>query len=164
MGGGVSALRSEIERHVQLTKNYPDFLEPYVVGESSVRYVCGAGMYMTFMLVARIVAVQYFLRTAESGEGADHDRTLEDIPVDIAITDKRVFAEASTEVELLVENVGVTKALLHAIATYNQMELAPELDPIRRWYDPPWRKNKPMPTFVEVPSDEIARYQILVLR
>lgn len=39
MGGGVSALRSEIERHVQLTKNYPNFLEPYVVGELSVRSV-----------------------------------------------------------------------------------------------------------------------------
>lgn len=89
---------------------------------------------------------------------------LEDIPIDIVITDKRVFAEASTEVELLVENVGVTKTLLHAIATYNQMEMAPELDPIRRWYDPPWRKDKPMPSFVEIPRDEISRYQILVLR
>lgn len=108
--------------------------------------------------------VQYFLRTAETGEGADPDRPVDEIPMDVAITNKRIFEEASTEIELLVENPHVMRTLLQGIQTYRHLELAPDLDPLKRWYDPPWRKDKPMPKFLDIRSGEVARFQIAVLR
>ncbi|TMW64340.1 hypothetical protein Poli38472_012962 [Pythium oligandrum] len=140
MGGAVSELRSAIYTHVLITKHYPLFLEPY------------------------LAAVQFFLRTAESGEGTNQERQIDEIPFDVVITDKRIFEEASTEVELLVENAEVTKALLQAVETYRQLILSPDTDPIRRWYDPPWRKGRPMPQYVIVPPDEVPRFQVAVLR
>ncbi|KAJ0408150.1 hypothetical protein P43SY_002120 [Pythium insidiosum] len=98
------------------------------------------------------------------GEGTSSDRAIDDIPIDVVITDKRIFEEASTEIELLVENPEVTKVLLQAIETYRKLELSPATDPLRRWYDLPWRKDKPMPKFVEVPADEVPRFQVAVLR
>ncbi|GMF45212.1 unnamed protein product [Phytophthora fragariaefolia] len=109
-------------------------------------------------------AVQYFLHTAEHGEGTNRENPLEEISMDVVITDKRVFEEASTEVELLSENPAVTEALLHAVRNYRQLELSPDIDTFKRWYDPPWRKNKPFPRFVVVPPDEVARFKIAVLR
>ncbi|RLN89060.1 hypothetical protein BBJ28_00019332 [Nothophytophthora sp. Chile5] len=108
--------------------------------------------------------MQYFLHTAELGEGTNRANPLEDVPMDVVITDKRVVEEASTEVELLAENLAVTKALLHAVRCYRQLELSPDIDTFKRWYDPPWQKTKPMPTFVVVPLDEVPRFQIAVLR
>lgn len=108
--------------------------------------------------------MQFFLRTAETGEGADPTRPVDEIPMDVVITDKRVFEEASTEIELLVENANVMRTLLDAIETHASLELAPDLDPLKRWYDPPWRKDKPMPKFLDIPVDEVARFQIAVLR
>ncbi|KAG7396204.1 hypothetical protein PHYBOEH_002645 [Phytophthora boehmeriae] len=140
MGGAVSELRGEIHTHVLIVQHYPTFLEPV------------------------LAAVQYFLQTAEQGEGTNCENPLEDISTDVAITDKRVLAEASTEVELLGENPAVTEALLHAVRNYRQLELSPDIDTFKRWYDPPWRKNKPMPKFVVVPPNEVPRFRIAVLR
>ncbi|KAJ8525888.1 hypothetical protein ON010_g15241 [Phytophthora cinnamomi] len=113
------------------------------------------------MLVA---AVQYFLHTAELGEGTNRANPLEEISMDVVITDKQVYEEASTEVEVLSENPAVTEALLHAVRNYRQLELSPDIDTFKRWYDPPWRNNKPFPTFVVVPPDEVPRFRIAVLR
>lgn len=84
--------------------------------------------------------------------------------MDVVITDKRVFEEASTEVELLSETPAVTQALLHAVRNYRKLELSPDIDTFKRWYDPPWRKNKPFPKFVIVAPDEVQRFRIAVLR
>lgn len=141
MGGAVSELRHSIHAHVVIAQHYPLFLEPF------------------------LVVVQFFLRTAETGEGADPDRPVDEIPMDIVITDKRIFAEASTEIELLVENAQVMRTLLRGIQTYRQLTLAPDLDPLRRWYDPPWRKdNKPMPRFLDIAASDVPRFQVAVLR
>ncbi|ETM52547.1 hypothetical protein F442_04003 [Phytophthora nicotianae P10297] len=140
MGGAVSELRGEIHTHVLIVQHYPLFLEPV------------------------LAAVQYFLHTAELGEGTNRDNPLEEISMDVVISDKRVFEEASTEVELLSENPAVTEALLHAVRNYRKLELSPDIDPFKRWYDPPWRKNKPFPKFVIVPPDEVPRFRIAVLR
>ncbi|GMF64583.1 unnamed protein product [Phytophthora lilii] len=140
MGGAVSELRGEIHTHVLIVQHYPMFLEPV------------------------LAAVQYFLHAAELGEGTNRDNPLEEISMDVVITDKRVFEEASTEVELLSENPAVTEALLHAVRSYRQLELAPDIDTFKRWYDPPWRKNKPFPRFVTVSPDEVPRFRIAVLR
>ncbi|TYZ61930.1 hypothetical protein PybrP1_001372 [[Pythium] brassicae (nom. inval.)] len=140
MGGAVSELRHDIHAHVVIAKHYPTFLEPL------------------------LVVVQFFLRTAETGEGADPDRPVDEIPTDVVISDKRVFEEASTEVELLTENAHVMRTLLHAIETHRTLTLAPDLDPLKRWYDPPWRKEKPMPRFFEISPSDVPRFQIAVLR
>ncbi|KAE9038356.1 hypothetical protein PR003_g5957 [Phytophthora rubi] len=140
MGGAVSELRGEIHTHVLIVQNYPMFLEPV------------------------LAAVQYFLHAAELGEGTNRENPLEEISMDVVITDKRVFEEASTEVELLSENPAVTEALLHAVRNYRQLELSPDIDTFKRWYDPPWRKNKPFPRFVVVPPDEVQRFRVAVLR
>ncbi|GLE00764.1 hypothetical protein PINS_up009552 [Pythium insidiosum] len=137
MGGAVSELRAEIHTHVLIIKHYPTFLEPY------------------------LAAVQFFLRTAERGEGTNSDRAIDDIPIDVVITDKRIFEEASTEIELLVENREVTKVLLQGIETYRQLVLSPATDPLRRWYDLPWRKDKPMPKFVEKLLEELGGPEVL---
>lgn len=109
--------------------------------------------------------VQFFLRTAETGEGADPDRPVDEIPMDVVIADKCVFEEASTEVELLAENPRVMRTLLRAIEIHHTLTLAPDLDPLKRWYDPPWRKDKkPMPRFLEIPPSDVPRFQIAVLR
>ncbi|EEY58084.1 uncharacterized protein PITG_00696 [Phytophthora infestans T30-4] len=134
MGGAVSELRGEIHTHVLIVQHYPLFLEPY------------------------------FLHTAELGEGTDRDNPLEEISMDVVISDKRVLEEASTEVELLSEHSAVTEALLHAVRNYRKLELSPDLDTFRQWYDPPWRKNKPFPKFVIVPPDEVPRFRIAILR
>lgn len=140
MGGAVSELRSEIHRHVLITQHYPHYLEPY------------------------LAAIQYFLRTAESGEGTSKDRPIDELPVDVVITDKKLFEETSTEVELLCENPGVLKSLLQAIETHKTLVLAPTTDPFKRWYDIPFLNDRPMPKFVEVPEREIPRFRIAVLR
>ncbi|KAG7380614.1 hypothetical protein PHYPSEUDO_007008 [Phytophthora pseudosyringae] len=140
MGGAVSELRGEIHTHVLIVQHYPMFLEPV------------------------LAAVQYFLHAAEQGEGTNRDNTLEEISVDVVITDKRVLEEASTEIEVLSENPGVTEALLHAVRNYRKLELSPDVDTFKRWYDPPWRKNKPFPKFVIVPPEEVQRFRIAVLR
>ncbi|KAF4044842.1 hypothetical protein GN244_ATG02755 [Phytophthora infestans] len=140
MGGAVSELRGEIHTHVLIVQHYPLFLEPV------------------------LAAVQYFLHTAELGEGTDRDNPLEEISMDVVISDKRVLEEASTEVELLSEHSAVTEALLHAVRNYRKLELSPDLDTFRQWYDPPWRKNKPFPKFVIVPPDEVPRFRIAILR
>ncbi|KAE8887997.1 hypothetical protein PF005_g6359 [Phytophthora fragariae] len=140
MGGAVSELRGEIHTHVLIVQHYPMFLEPV------------------------LAAVQYFLHAAELGEGTNRENPLEEISMDVVITDKRVFEEASTEVELLSENPVVTEALLHAVRNYRQLELSPDIDTFKRWYYPPWRKNKPFPRFVVVPPDEVQRFRIAVLR
>jgi hypothetical protein len=110
------------------------------------------------------IAVQYFLHAAELGEGTNRDNPLQEISMDVVITDKRVFEEASTEVEVLSENPAVTDALLHAVRNYRQLELSPDVDTFRRWYDPPWRTSKPFPKFIIVPPDEVPRFRIAVLR
>ncbi|KAG2830576.1 hypothetical protein PC129_g6818 [Phytophthora cactorum] len=140
MGGAVSELRGEIHTHVLIVQHYPLFLEPV------------------------LAAVQYFLHAAELGEGTNRDNPLEEISMDVVISDKRVFEEASTEVELLSENPAVTEALLHAVRNYQKLELSPDIDTFKRWYDPPWRKNKPFPKFVVVPPGEVPRFRIAVLR
>jgi hypothetical protein len=141
MGGAVSELRGHIHTHVLIARHYPLLLEP------------------------QLAVVQFFLRTAESGEGTDKERPLDDIPTDIVLTDKKLFEEASTEVELLVENGQVMQVLLAAVAQYARMELSPEIDPFRAWYDPPWRHGrKPMPRFVEISDDQVPRFRIAVLR
>ncbi|KAG6576471.1 Armadillo-type fold [Phytophthora cinnamomi] len=140
MGGAVSELRGEIHTHVLIVQHYPTFLEPV------------------------LAAVQYFLHTAELGEGTNRANPLEEISMDVVITDKQVYEEASTEVEVLSENPAVTEALLHAVRNYRQLELSPDIDTFKRWYDPPWRNNKPFPTFVVVPPDEVPRFRIAVLR
>ncbi|ETN13145.1 hypothetical protein PPTG_08067 [Phytophthora nicotianae INRA-310] len=108
MGGAVSELRGEIHTHVLIVQHYPLFLEPV------------------------LAAVQYFLHTAELGEGTNRDNPLEEISMDVVISDKRVFEEASTEVELLSENPAVTEALLHAVRNYRKLELSPDIDPFKR--------------------------------
>lgn len=111
--------------------------------------------------------MQYFLRTAEKGEGADCERELEAVGADEAITNKKkLFEEASTEVELLVENGEVMRALLLAVRTCGSLELAPDLDPCRRWFDPPWQaeSRRPMKRFLDVPADELPRFRTAVLR
>ncbi|OWZ14958.1 hypothetical protein PHMEG_00011491 [Phytophthora megakarya] len=145
MGGAVSNLRGEIHTHVLIAQHYPTFLEPVLA-------------------VSGLTAVQYFLHTAELGEGTNRDNPLEEISMDVAITDKRMFEEASTEVELLSEHAGVTEALLHAVTNYRELELSPEIDTFKRWYDPPWHKQKPFPKFVSVPPDEVQRFRIAMLR
>ncbi|DAZ96815.1 TPA: hypothetical protein N0F65_007076 [Lagenidium giganteum] len=141
MGGGVSELRGEIHRHVLIAKHYPLFLEP------------------------NLAVMRYFLRTAEEGEGADKDRPIDDMPMDFVITNKKkIFEEASTEVELLVENTGVTKVILNAIQHFHELELAPEFDPFHRWYDPPWRKQKKMRRYLELAPTEVPRFRVAVLR
>eukprot|EP00644_Phytophthora_capsici_P011434 jgi/Phyca11/9389/fgenesh1_pm.PHYCAscaffold_37_\ len=140
MGGAVSELRGEIHTHVLIVQHYPMFLEPV------------------------LAAVQYFLHAAEQGEGTNRNNPLEEISMDVVITDKKVFEEASTEVELLSENPAVTEALLHAVRNYRKLELAPDIDTFKRWYDPPWVKNKPFPKFVLVAPDEVQQFRIAVLR
>ncbi|KAL3671302.1 hypothetical protein V7S43_003233 [Phytophthora oleae] len=140
MGGAVSELRGEIHTHVLIVQHYPLFLEPV------------------------LAAVQYFLHAAELGEGTNRNNPLEEISVDVVITDKKVFEDASTEVELLSENPAVIEALLHAVRNYRKLELAPDIDTFKRWYDPPWVKNKPFPKFVLVAPDEVQRFRIAVLR
>lgn len=115
-------------------------------------------------------AVQFFLRTAESGEGADRERALEDPSMDLVIADRQrlLFEEASTEVELLAENPAVLGALLLAVRDWRLFELSPEINPRLRWYDPPWqrgeRRTRPMPRPLEVPEDEVPRFRTAVLR
>uniref|UniRef100_K3XAZ3 Uncharacterized protein n=1 Tax=Globisporangium ultimum (strain ATCC 200006 / CBS 805.95 / DAOM BR144) TaxID=431595 RepID=K3XAZ3_GLOUD len=144
MGGAVSELRHAIHAHVLIARHYPAFLEPY------------------------LVVVQFFLRTAETGEGANPDHPVDVLPMDVVTTDKRIFEEASTEIELLVENALVMQTLLRAVETYRSLALAPDLDPLKRWYDPPWRtasnNTRPMPQFLDIRADEVARFQIAVLR
>lgn len=137
MGGAVSELRHAIHAHVEIAMHYPTFLEPL------------------------LVVVQFFLRTAERGEGADPDRPVDELPADVVIADKRVFEEASTEVELLVENPRVMRTLLTAVETYRTLALAPDLDPLKRWYD---RKDKPMRRFLDIAPHEVPRFQVAVLR
>ncbi|KAH7474325.1 uncharacterized protein KRP23_8457 [Phytophthora ramorum] len=140
MGGAVSELRGEIHTHVLIVQHYPLFLEPV------------------------LAAVQYFLHAAELGEGTNRDNPLEELSMDVVITDKRVFEEVSTEVELLSESPAVTEALLHAVRSYRQLELSPDVDTFKRWYDPPWRKNAPFPKFAVVPPNEVPRFRTAVLR
>lgn len=141
MGGAVSELRGAIHTHVVIAQHYPLLLEP-----------C-------------LAAVQFFLRTAESGEGADRERPLDDISTNEVMTNHCLFEEASTEVELLVENTQVMRVLLHTITSYAKLELSPLNDPFNQWYDPPWRVGKkPMPKYVEVPDDQVPRFRIAVLR
>ncbi|KAF1318474.1 hypothetical protein FI667_g13878, partial [Globisporangium splendens] len=144
MGGAMSELRHAIHAHVLIARHYPTFLEPY------------------------LVVVQFFLRTAETGEGTDPDCPVDALPMDVVITSKRIFEEASTEIELLVENAHVMQTLLRGIETYHSLTLAPDLDPLRCWYDPPWRSAsnnaRLMPRFLDIRTDEVARFQIAVLR
>jgi hypothetical protein len=173
MGGAVSELRHAIHAHVLIARHYPAFLEPYLVGKLS--HPCMPPIYYTYANMEIVLTtlsldtvVQFFLRTAETGEGANPDHPVDVLPMDVVTTDKRIFEEASTEIELLVENALVMQTLLRAVETYRSLALAPDLDPLKRWYDPPWRtasnNTRPMPQFLDIRADEVARFQIAVLR
>lgn len=168
MGGAVSELRAEIHAHALLVRHYPTLLEPVLAGRlphtplTAPRHSpCRGGLSS---------AVQFFLRTAEAGEGADGERALEDPAMDLVIADKQrlLVDEASTEVELLAENPAVMRALLLAVRDWRLLALSPDIDPRLRWYDPPWqrgeRRDRPMPRPLEVPEDEVPRFRTAVLR
>jgi hypothetical protein len=108
--------------------------------------------------------VQFFLNIAEEGEGLSREKRIDEVnPID-PNGNHRLFEEASTEVELLVENPLVLDVILYALNHYTTLELSPEVDPNRKWYDPPWRKAKKMQKYAEIPADEVTRYRTAVLR
>lgn len=113
MGNSISELRNEIDFHIDIARKYGTYLEPV------------------------LKSVQFFLGVAETGEGINRDDE-EDEDGDKDIMEKTGYkfetTFISTEVELLAENNGVIDILIHAMKSYNELILAPEIDPIVHRY------------------------------
>lgn len=90
---------------------------------------------------------QYFLETAEEGEGL---KNCEDAKIDAALQDPNRINYLSSAVELITESTAAIDVILNAIFRYDQLELAPEIDPTKGIIFGIQKRKIPMPKVIFV--------------